>query len=247
MAQTPLFNIAQSPYIAPQSLACALLPNVTSAPYEGLWVPVGYCKSLQMETFGSMSTISMSLYGSNSPGTPLNTYTITVGGSSFINLDTESISFSAQTIGGNPIKITYVSSGSDTTSTIAAGLAALINANATLQGLGVNAAAAANVITISFPSIAPGPVPGEVAGFNYPSSAGGGGIANSIAITTAITGTGNETLTVTTPATFGTLIGAAITAFGITSITAPWVWLKMRLNTLTGGGANVTANLAGVI
>lgn len=77
------------------------------------------------------------------------TATATIGGAIFVPGDKVSITFDNSTIAGLPITITYTLGSGETTGTIATGLAALINANATLAGTNLTAVAVGPVITIS--------------------------------------------------------------------------------------------------
>jgi len=74
---------------------------------------------------------------------------ITIGGSSFIAANTVSLTFSNPGIGSFPVTAAYTVAGGSSAAIIAAGLAALINANATLLAAGITAAAVGAVITVT--------------------------------------------------------------------------------------------------
>jgi hypothetical protein len=112
-------------------------------------------------------------------------------------------------------------------------MAAAINADTKLQGLGVGASSLAAVVTVTFPSVAP------ITAISGDTATG----ANFIGIATSATGSATETQTVAT-FTNGTTLGSAIAALGLTNIPAPFpLFIKARLATLTGGGAKITAAL----
>ena len=77
------------------------------------------------------------------------TATATVAGTHFIAGDQVSLSCSNSNLAGFPATVTYTLGSSETATTVAAGLTALINANATLIAANLTALSALGVITIS--------------------------------------------------------------------------------------------------
>lgn len=101
------------------------------------------------------------------------TATATIGGTVFDNGDTVALTFNNSQVSGLPVAITYAVGAGSSASIIAAGLVALINANATLGAANISAANVAAVITISHKGL----------------------IGNSTTLEEAVTGSGNETVT----------------------------------------------------
>jgi hypothetical protein len=77
------------------------------------------------------------------------TATATITGSVFIVGDQVSLTFSNTNLAGFPVTVSYTLGSSETVTTIAAGLTALINANATLIAANLTALSALGVITFS--------------------------------------------------------------------------------------------------
>jgi hypothetical protein len=100
------------------------------------------------------------------------TATVTIAGATFTAGDTVSLTFLNFSIQGFPVTVFYTVVGGNTATDVATGLTALINANTTLAGAFLTALSSAGVITVSQQ----------------------GNIANSTQITSAITGTGSETV-----------------------------------------------------
>jgi hypothetical protein len=122
--------------------------------------------------------------------------TATVAGASFVNGDTVNLQFVNTGIQGFPVTVTYVLGAAETATTVAAGLKALINANAILSGVSVSATNVLGVLTILQ----------------------GGAIGNATSLTSVKTGTGTETVTFN-PAT-GVMAGGTGTV-GIVFAGAP--------------------------
>lgn len=229
--QSALVNNIPPAFGGPYGISALLLPRAQAAPvFEGPWVRIAGAKSLSLDLFGSQSSLSLDLYGTNDPS-PVNGYTFTIGGS-VTNGDTVSAVFTTPNIPGVPtVTKTVTAGGSDTVTTLAAAMVAAIAADTNLNGLGIEASNAAGVITINFPSTSQG---GDV-------SAGTPAYANFIGLTSALSGGATETATVATLTT-GNKIGASLTALALTAVAAPLpLYIKARLQTLTGTGANVTA------
>lgn len=109
----------------------------------------------------------------NTSGLANATVQATIGGASFVSGDTVNIQFVNVAVPGFPVTVTYTLGAGSSAATIAAGLEALINANATLIAANLSATVAGAVITIS-----------------QEGAIGNGTTANSV-----ITGTGSETVT----------------------------------------------------
>src|SRR5579872_5301770 len=120
----------------------------------------------------------------------------TIAGAAFNNGDTVTLQFVNSAVAGFPVSVTYTVGVGGSANTTAAGLAALINANATLTAANLTAAAVGAVITITQQ----------------------GAIANATTVNAAITGTGSETVAFNNAG--GALIGGAGTP-GIVFTGAP--------------------------
>jgi biotin carboxyl carrier protein len=87
--------------------------------------------------------IQASLAGSTSSAP-----TVTVGGSVTAG-DTLGLTFTGANLTGSPLTVSDVAVASDTTGTLAAGLAGAVNANAVLQAAGIKATSAGSVVSLS--------------------------------------------------------------------------------------------------
>lgn len=223
----------------PFDIGLQLLDNATAATTEGLWLPTQFAKVGTVELAGSMSTVSVSLVGTNQLLAPLNQYTLTIA-STVATGDVITVKATNSNILGGSASVSYTTIAGDTTTTIAAGLAALINASAGTRGMaaaGITASSTAAVITVSFPSVFPN---AGTENYNYATNVGAGNIT-----TFAGTSTGSETVTVAGVTTIGSAIGSAITALGLTSITLLTRWTRARMTTLTGANAFINATFCG--
>jgi hypothetical protein len=231
--QTPLIDFLSPRFVGAYGLNALLLPAAQAVPvYEGPWIQIGGAKDISLELFGSQSTLSVDIYGTNNPN-PVNGYTITIG-STVTSGDTITATFTNPNLPGAGTEAVVVTAGSsDTTTTLAVALAAAINADVNLQGCGISAQQAGAIVTINFPSIWPG---GDTAG-GTPQ-----GVANFTGVTTTLSAGASETAAVAT-LTNGTKIGSSLAAFGFTELTTLPTYIKARLQTLTGTGANVTVAL----
>ncbi len=230
----PLLRHIASPYTGPSNIQAWLAESCGYAVYEGIWVPVGICKNATVEVLGTFSTVAGDIIGTNSPAVgqerdPLNYYTITVGGS-VTNNDTLTASFFNQNLPNGRKNVPVTVSTGNSTSVMAAALAAAIVADTDLQSIGLTASVVNSVITISYPSVPP----------NAMNTIQGGGIltSNATGLTCAVAGGGTETLTVACAST-GTVI-QHFTAVGLTSITQNVGWIKGRITALTGTNAVVS-------
>jgi phage tail sheath gpL-like len=173
------------------------------------------------------------LLGSNASQEPANLYTVTVGGT-VTSTDVLTLTFANPNIVNGTEAVAYTAQGGDTTTTIAAALAAAINADTILNGLGITATSAVAVVTVTYPN---GVQPGQEGGSPTEPAT-----QNVTVITGSLSGGATETLAVAN-ASVGTNIGIALTALGITpfSILPPPRWIKAVVNTFTG--TRVLANL----
>lgn len=230
-------DLRSAPSSGPFDMAATIVDGAVAPGTEGIWIDTGFCKSLNLELFGSMSTLGVDVYGSNAPMIPLNQYVVTVGGSATA-ADILTLIFANQNLAVSPRNVAYTVPTSPTINGVAAGIAAAINADTALQGLGVSAAAVGAVITISSPSSPPG------AGYPPSGSPSSPPPSNAIVLTDSLSGGASETLTIAA-GTNGTKIGSTIAGFGFTSITTVPRWLTARVVTLTGVGAVATGNVHG--
>jgi hypothetical protein len=226
LPQTPAFG-------GPYGLIAPLVPGIISVPYNGPWVPIAGAKALSMEVAGSISTLSLVLYGTNDENvSAVSDYIITIGGT-ITNNDTIVATFTNPNLPGGSEAVTIPVVTADTTTTLAAKLAAAINADTNLAGLAITASSVAAVVTVQFPSVAPG----ESNSYTGPP------LANTTQISTAVTGGASETAVVGVTET-GTAIGSAITALGLTAVAAPLpAFIRAAMTTLTGTNAIINGNL----
>jgi hypothetical protein len=124
--------------------------------------PIGTSTSLTSSVTGTGNETVAIAPGSGSA-------TATIGGSSFVNGDTVSLTFANPANPAFPIKIAYTVGVGSSAATIAAGLVALINANAILTAAGISASNASAVITILQP------IGNETVTFNHNPLSGGAG------------------------------------------------------------------------
>lgn len=223
-----------APFNGPFDMVARLINGVAAAslPVEGLWTQAGWAKAQSLEVSGSMSTLALAIYGSNAPAPPLNTYTVTVGGSATQG-DTLTLTFSNGNLGGGSRAVAYAVGASPSLNGIAAALAAAISADPVLSPYGFIASAAGAVITITFPSVPPGsqtPSPTQPPPSNITTIA-------------ASAGGGTETFTIASGAN-GTLL-TNITTLGFIALPTLPRWITGRLTTLTGTNATITADWHG--
>ncbi len=230
-----LTDYQAAPFNGPASLYASLLDGVAAAPFEGLWVPAAFAKSLAIILDGTFSAISCEIWISNASAPPDNEITATIGGS-VTATDTVGLKFSGPLLPGGNI-VSYTVQGGDSTTSIAAGIATAINADTRLAALGIGASSASAVITVSWPSIAPNP------GVYPPDAGTGEPVTNPMSVTSALSVGASETVT------FGNgangIKANTLTAAGLTQISGPVRWIKSRLATMTGSSASV--DLAGAI
>lgn len=224
--QSALFN-------GPFGIGARLMQQVSAAPFEGLWTPVGAAKTSSIEVNQTGTpTFTLGIWGRNTPDLPMNTYTITVGGSATQN-DVVTATFANPNLPGGSEAVSYTVGATPTLNSVAAALAALITADANLSALGFSATATGAVITVQFPSIA-----GSLA-IGQPADPA---LGNYTQITTSLSGGATETLTVAVGADGFSLL--SINAIGFTAFPMPVNYIKARLTALTGGGT-LTADFHG--
>lgn len=232
----PVVSFASAPFASQFATQAELILNASAAPFEGLWVPSLWCRDGSIEVVGSMSSMSLTLLGTNQISEPLNQFTATVGGTVATGDQITFTATNANLPGGGAV-VKYTTVAGDTTSTIAAALAALVNASTEFVGAAITAQAVGAVITLSFPSVWPGQPATNSSSYgqrygNWTTFSG--------------SSTGAETVTVAGVTTPGSANGSAITTLGLTALTTPCRWLRARLTTLTGTLAVISANFHGL-
>jgi hypothetical protein len=232
-----LVQYTAGPFASPFAIQGLLADSIVAAnlPYEGLWVPIKFAKAASVELSGSISTLAMDIWATNQLN-PLNTYTVTVGGSE-TDGDVLSLIFTNPLLPNGSETVTLTTAGGESTTAIAAALAAGVDADANLAVLGFRATSAAAVVTIEWPSLP---------GFALNTEEGSPPVGSTTILTTSKSGGASETLTVAVGADGFKLNGTSLTALGLTNFTSsmPVAWMKARIGTLTGTGANITAALA---
>lgn len=231
--QTNLVDFNGPQFGGPYAIHGLALDAIGAAPFDGCWVPMFGAKYATLELTGLMDTLGVDVYGSNSLEDPGNGYTLTLAGSE-TNGDVVALVISNPNLLGGSVTISHTASGGEAVAAIAAALAAGINLNAGLNGIGLKATVAAAVITVRYPSFGP------QTGNGNPSQAA---VANPT--TVAYTQGGNSETIAIAVLTTGTKLGSTLAAFGLTAVTAVPRWIKARLTTLTGAGANVSARFSG--
>lgn len=227
----PVLQSTPAPNVGPASYD-AQLAAVTSVG-EGVWILSAFAKAASVEVGGTFSALSIQLLGSNSPSEPINQYTMTVGGT-VTTSDVLTLTFANPNLPAGTKAVAYTTIGGDTTTTIATALTAAINADTSLQRLGLLATSVGAVVTITYPN---GYVGGQEGGSpSDPAS------QNTTIVTASKNGGASETLTVAN-ASVGQNVGAAITAVGFTQLAILPKWIKAVVNTFTG--TNVLANFHG--
>lgn len=210
----------------PTSINAILIDNISTVPYEGIWVPWMYTKQGSLDVFGTFATLSLQLYGTNQTS-PMNSWTVTMGGTA-TNNDVVTLNIATQT-GTIAVPITITTA--ETTTQMAAALAAAVNTNSSCAAQGITASSNAAVMTLSWPSPAP-------AQTMFPYTTSMPAVTPLISLSSSVSGAATETVGIAA-GTGGNTIGAAITAASLTQFTASARWLKIRVTTLTGG--NLTA------
>ncbi len=182
-----------------------------------------------------MSTLNLDLYGSNAIVRPLNTYSVAIGGSATEG-DVLTLTFSggAFTTGGQYALSYTVPAGPPTLDAIAASIAAAISADTILVPLGFLADADSGVVTITFPSVAPGY--SESSPTQPPPS-------NATSLVASANGGASETLTVAAGSNGSKLM--SVTELGFIALPVLPRWITGRLTTLTGTDASITADWHG--
>jgi hypothetical protein len=240
MQPIPMSIVEGAPFYGPWGITATLAQGST-APFEGVWVPVTAVKFASVEVQGTFGGLSIQLIGSNATSDPPNVYTLTVGGTITAN-DPITLTFTNPNLQGESTEVvSYTVQASDGTSSIAAALAAAIRLDAQLQKLGITAAAVGAVVTVTYPSTPPNWSNDGSSQTNQPPQ-------NLTIITPAVGGSATETVAVANASVGGTL-GSAITATGLTTPSQLTRFIKAQVNTLSGGSAAnpVTANYHGAV
>ncbi len=152
--QTNLFQNDSPAFPGPYGINASLFDGIAAVPYEGLWVPLFGAKQGNLEINGSISSLSVQLWGTNVQR-PVNGNIITVAGS-IQATDTCAVTINSPGLPGGAVTKSHAVVGGDSVTTIAAALVASINSDVNLAGLGINASNVAGVITITWPSYMPG-------------------------------------------------------------------------------------------
>lgn len=241
--QTQLVTPISPGYGAPYGRQAYLLPpSQAAAIYEGPWIQLDGVKALSVEFEGSSgATFALDLYGTNDPiVAAVNSYTVTVGGT-ITNNDTLTLTFLNPNLPNSTEAVTVAVVTADTTTTVAAKLAAAINADTKLDAVGIGASSAVAVVTVTFPSVATDSPPPD----GPPSVGGSAGLANFTSIVGSKSGGATETLTVATAVTGTKLNASSIATLGfLVSSTVPFppfpLFIKARLTAVSG---SITASL----
>jgi hypothetical protein len=240
MPPNTLANYSAAPFNGPFCQQSPLIYNQAAAPYEGLWTPAQFLKNSSVEIAGtSIGSFEVDIWGTNTLEIPLNTVTITVGGTAHTG-DVCALAFANQNLASGSVTPSYTVLNTDTLTTIATALAAAIAGNTQLAALGYIATSSGPVVTVQWPSNPPNLPNGAL----YQSSPGGAGPSNATTFTPSVTGSGATTTLALANGADGTDL-TAITALGVSILPAPVRWLKARLVSLTGAGASVRADLHG--
>lgn len=234
----PYIQYEAPPFNGPQAAWASLGRWITAAPFEGVWVPTKFLKygSLVVDASGVVASINGSILASNAPELPLNTYTVTVGGT-VTTSDPLALIFANPNLPGGSITVSYVALGPDTTTTIATALAAAINGSAALAAQAIIASSVGPVVTITFPSQAAATPSSSFSPSNTPPP-------NQTALTETVGGSATEMLAIGL-GTDGQVI-SSVTGLGFIQLSPLPRWMKFRLATLTGTSPIVSANFNGV-
>lgn len=243
----PIVMNEPGPFNGPFSANSPLIDAVSAVPYEGLWVPARFNKESSIEISGAGATaIVAQLYGTNAPAWPMNQYNLTVAGTVTAN-DIVTTTFTNPLLPAGQQSISYSVQNADTPTTIAAALSAMINANAALAAVQIQASSAAAVVSVSYPSFSYQNLSGgQISDPQNIASPSSPMFANTTQMSASKSSGATETLTVTV-GTNGTAVGSAITALGLTQLSGVYRWLKLRLTGITGpAGTAISAFLQGV-
>jgi hypothetical protein len=221
----PIVQITPGPYGSPFEIFSQLIDGATGV-QEGVWIDVRQAKYASVSIEGTFTGLTGNIYGSNLPAMPLNQYGVTVAGTVTTN-DVVTLTFTNANLPGGSASVSHTSVGGDTVTTIAAALVAAINASAALQAVGIAATNLAGVITVTYPSVYPGPL-------DSPSSPP---FSNATTISSGVTGSATETIAVAVSA-----IGVSLSAFTVAAlipITTLTRWVKARVTAVSTGSANI--------
>lgn len=229
-----LADYEAAPFNGPLAQHSQLLPTLTAAVYEGLWLPSKFLKNANILVNGTFSAAEVDIFVSNDLNPPANNYVVTVGGTATSG-DSVGLAMTAALCPKGTKTPAYTVQMGDNLNAVATGLAAAIAADTDLAALGITATALAAVVTIAWPSQSPAQ---PASGFSSPSQPAA---ANALSIATALSGGATETLAIALGTSgFKTL---AITAVGLFNLATVPRWIKARLASFTG--TSITADLNG--
>lgn len=213
----------------PASVNATLLDTVTSANYEGVWLPWLFVKQGSLEISGVFTGLSCQLYGTNAQS-PLNSYAVTITGTVLNSGDVVTLTFTTPL---GVLTAAYTLGAAATLTTVAAGLAAIINTTLAFAQAGFMAFSLAGVLTVTWLSVVP--LTGQ---FTFSTSSPG--VIQNVIVGSSVTGSGNEAVAVA-PGSGGSALGTAITAAGMTQFTFSSRWLKVRITSLSSGSVTAIA------
>lgn len=230
-----------APQWGPMAGFLRLVEGAVAAPTQGPWLPCGLFKSVSVDAEGSASTIAAAVRVANTLSPPLNGYTVTIGGTVTAG-DVVSVSVASSLAG--TVAVSHTAASGDTVGTIAAALASSLQADAALAAAGFVVNEGSAIITMTFPSLAPGMIwQGNGMAID---ALGTSPPINCVSVTTSVSGSATETATVGL-VNNGTAVGSLSAIPGHFSVTTlPARWIQGNVTALSGTGANVNLNLAGV-
>ncbi len=230
-----------APQWGPMAGFLRLVQGAVTAPTQGPWLPCGLFQAASVDIEGSSSTITAGVRLANTLAAPLNGYTVTIGGSVTAG-DVVSVSVASSLAGS--VTVSHTVASGDTIGIIAASLASSLGENEALAAAGFVVNEGSAIVTMTFPSLA--------AGMNWQDSgAAVDGFATAppidcVSVTASVGGAATETATVSL-VNNGMSEGSLSTNPGRLELPSlPARWVQGNVTALTGAGANVNLNLAGV-
>ncbi|HUA76554.1 MAG TPA: hypothetical protein VMA86_02715 [Acetobacteraceae bacterium] len=218
-----------------------LVQGAVAAPAQGPWLPCGIFKSGSVEIEGSATTIAAAVRLANTLSCPLNGYTVQIGGTVTVG-DVVSVTVTSSVAGS--VTASHTVASGDTLNGIAASLAATLQANAALAAAGFIVNEGSAIVTMEFPSLAPG------------QEWQGGGMAldtfatappiNSVSIAANVSGAATETATLGVVSNGTTMLTLSNSAPHSVLAGLPARWVQGVVTTLTGAGGGINVNFAGV-
>lgn len=152
---------------AAAKLAAALTSNIAAMGRQIFGTSLANVVTVnQMGPVGNSTEVAFSSTGSTTAAySNQNADTVTVGGSvearvwtvaltgSATQSNVNSLEFTAASLAGNPVSVTYTTAMSDTLTLVATGLKNAINANSVLSGAGITATSSGQSITVNVPAV----------------------------------------------------------------------------------------------